>query len=107
MSHEALFKMAIKRREAFDNLEKYLQRIREVARKIDGEAEVYLFGSVAENRSIYSSDIDVLIATNAEPGRMHLELWKAGIGDPFEIHIEPPERAKSIVKNIKPIEADV
>jgi len=86
--------MAIRRREVFDNLREYLQIIKEVVRKLDGRAEFYIFGSVAENMCTYSSDIDVLIVTNLEPGNVHLELWKAGIRDPFEIHVQPPEKAQ-------------
>jgi predicted nucleotidyltransferase len=49
---------------------------------------VYLFGSVAENKNNYSSDIDILVITNLKAGIIHSELWKAGIKEPFEIHIE-------------------
>ena len=61
-------------------------------RKLDPSVEVYLFGSAAEKRHTYSSDIDVLVITRKEPARVHYELWKAGIRDPFEIHVQPPEK---------------
>ena len=63
-------------------------------RNMDPEAEVFLFGSVAEGKYVFSSDIDILIITNANPGNMLAELWKKGIKDPFEIHIQPPEKLK-------------
>ncbi len=58
---------------------------------MDPSAEVFLFGSVAEGRHTYSSDIDVLVVTNLEPARVHFELWEAGIREPFEIHVQPKE----------------
>jgi len=100
MSHEIIIEMAIKRREAFNNLNEYLQTIKDVVKKIDDEAELYLFGSVAEKRYAYSSDIDVLILTAAESARVHLDLWKAGIRDPFEVHVQPPEKAKLFASNL-------
>ena len=94
-------KSALKRREVFKNLGKHLQTIRETALKLDPNAETYLFGSVAENKHTYSSDIDVLIVTNSEPARMHLELWKAGIKEPFQVHVQPPEKADLYRKRTK------
>lgn len=93
MSHKILVETAIKRREIFKKLNKYLGIIKETVRKIDPKAEVYMFGSVAEKNYNYSSDIDVLVITRAHPANVHLELWKAGIKDPFEIHVQPPEKA--------------
>jgi predicted nucleotidyltransferase len=55
---------------------------------IDPEAEVYLFGSVAEGRHLYSSDVDVLIVTKGlRPGEMIAFLKEEGFDDPFEIHV--------------------
>lgn len=100
MSHEIIIEMAIHRREVFRNLNGYLQTIKGVVKKMDNNAELYLFGSVAEKRATYSSDIDVLILTTAEPARVHLELWKAGIRDPFEVHVQPPEKASLFTSNL-------
>lgn len=60
-----------------------------MAKSIDPNAEVYLFGSVAEGRHLLSSDIDVLAITAADPGLVLERLWRAGIGDPFKIHVSP------------------
>ena len=73
-------------------MEKHLQTIKKTVNRLDAEAEVYLFGSVAEKRYNYSSDIDLLIVTRVEPGRVHSELWKSGIKEPFEIHVQTPEK---------------
>lgn len=87
-----MVKTAVKRRQAFRKLDEHLQTIKETITKLDSDAEAYLFGSVAEKRYMYSSDIDVLVVTKAEPARVHFELWKSGIKDPFEIHVQPPEK---------------
>lgn len=78
---------ALKRREIFDNLDKYLCRIHKLLVKLDPFIKDYLFGSVAENRYVYSSDIDILVVTNLKPGQVISYLWKNGIEDPFEIHV--------------------
>jgi len=93
MSHEILVKTALKRQEAFRNLAKHLKTIKRKVNELDPKAEVYLFGSVAEKKHNYSSDIDILIVTKLYPAKVHAELWKAGIKEPFEIHVYPPEKA--------------
>ncbi len=74
-------------------MQAHLRTIREAAQGLDANAEAYIFGSVAEGRGVYSSDIDALIVTRAEPARVLMELWRAGVKDPFEIHVQPPEGA--------------
>lgn len=91
-SNDIILKDALKRKEIFTNLGKYLETIKEVVHKMDPDAEVFLFGSVAENTHTLSSDIDVLVVTRLEPARVYFELWKSGIKDPFEIHVQPPEK---------------
>lgn len=95
MSHELLIKEALERQEAFKNLPARLKTIKETVLKLDPNAEVYLFGSVAEGRYNYSSDIDILVITNLPPANVIVELWKAGIEEPFEIHVYTAEK-KSI-----------
>jgi hypothetical protein len=101
MSHEKLIKNALKKQEAFKNLKKNLQTITETVKKLDPTVEVYLFGSVAEKKHNYSSDIDILIITRLEPAKIHAELWKVGIKEPFEIHIQPKEKAYFYKKRTK------
>ena len=95
MPDDLLIKAALERQEVFRNLDKHLQSIKETARKLDPDAEIYLFGSVAEKKHNYSSDIEVLIITKTKLGRVLAELWKAGIGDPFEIHVQPQEKLET------------
>lgn len=93
MSHDILVKTALKRREAFRNLAEHLETIKKTVRKLDPKAEIFMFGSVAEKNYNYSSDIDILIITRLHPANVHSELWKAGIRDPFEVHVHSPEKA--------------
>lgn len=93
MSHKILIENAIKRQKAFKSLEKNLQTIKKTVKKLDPNAEIYLFGSVAEKRHNYSSDVDILIVTTVEPAMVHAELWKSGIKEPFEIHVHSPKKA--------------
>lgn len=101
MSNEILIENALRRQEVFKKLEKHLQTIKETARKLDPKAETYLFGSVAQKRHNYSSDIDILIVTNQKPAEIHAELWKAGIREPFQIHIQTKQKANFYRKRTK------
>ena len=98
MSLDILVKRALTRREVFGKLWDYLETVKRVVRELDPEAELFLFGSVADGRYNYSSDIDILIATDIHPAKILSELWRAGIKEPFEIHVHPPEKA-AIYKN--------
>ena len=84
MSHELLVKEALRRQEIFKNLDKYLRIIKSTVEELDENAEVYLFGSVAEGKHLYSSDIDVLVVTVLDLAVVISELWKRDIKDPFE-----------------------
>ncbi|MBS7621175.1 nucleotidyltransferase domain-containing protein [Candidatus Bathyarchaeota archaeon] len=94
MSHKILIEAALKRRKVFEKLPEYLRIIKDTVCKLDPKAEVYMFGSVAEKNYNYSSDIDILIITRVHPAYILSELWKAGIKDPFEIHVQTPEKAE-------------
>ncbi|MEM1551224.1 MAG: nucleotidyltransferase domain-containing protein [Candidatus Bathyarchaeia archaeon] len=74
MSTRILVEIALKRREVFRRLPNYLKIIKDTARRLDPEAEVYMFGSVAGKNFNYSSDIDILIITRTQPANVHLEL---------------------------------
>jgi predicted nucleotidyltransferase len=76
-----------RRREIFEMLDEYLKKIVETVRRIDSNAELYLFGSVAEGKHLLSSDIDILVVSDLHPGKIIAELWSNGIDDPFEIHV--------------------
>ncbi|NHV96395.1 MAG: nucleotidyltransferase domain-containing protein [Thaumarchaeota archaeon] len=101
MSHRILVKRALQRRAVFNKLQEHLQIIKTVVQSLDPDAEVYLFGSVAEGRSNLSSDIDILIVTKTDPATVHLELWRAGVKEPFEIHVHTKDEAAFFVGRVK------
>jgi predicted nucleotidyltransferase len=92
MSQNILVKTALKRQEAFRNLPKNLRTIKKTVHALDSEAEAYLFGPDVEKEHNYSSDIDILMITRLRPAKVLSELWKAGIKEPFEIHVYSPEK---------------
>lgn len=94
MSSEYLIEEVQRRRQVFKNLKKHLETIKETLGGLDKDVEIYLFGSVAENTHNLSSDIDVLVITDLEPAKVHLVLWKEGIREPFEIHVQPSEKLR-------------
>ncbi len=71
MLHDVLVERALKRHEVFRRLQEHL----------------------AEGKYNYSSDIDILVVTDTPPAKVLSELWKAGIKEPFEVHVHPPEKA--------------
>jgi len=88
---------ARRRGEVFENLDTYLGRLAAVVKRLDPSSEVYLFGSVAEGRYLYSSDVDVLVVSDVlKPGEALAALWAEGFGDPFEIHVV--ERAAEVYR---------
>ena len=101
MSYDLLVKSALKRKEAFSNLPKHLENIKKTVLSLDPKARIYLFGSAAEEVNNFSSDIDILIITGLDPAKIHCELWKAGIKEPFEIHIHSSREAYFFKKRAK------
>lgn len=89
-SRELILKYARRRRDVFENLDKYLEKIKEIVKNIDHDAEIYLFGSVAEGKHLLSSDIDILIISKTPKEKIIVELWRNGIDYPFEFHVYPP-----------------
>lgn len=78
-----------------------MEKIKQTVKAVDESAEIYLFGSVAENNHIVASDIDILVATNTDHAVMRTALLKAGVKPPFEIHIHTHEEAKQYIAKIK------
>lgn len=101
MWEKLLVQEAKERAEIFKNLQSYLRKIVQVAKKLDPEAEVYLFGSTAEGRQLLSSDIDILIVTSQPPGKVLAELWKHSIKDPFEVHVATKKQLEIYKKRAK------
>lgn len=89
---DIIIKEALRRRDIFNNLDKHLKMLKDAISKIDSKAEVYLFGSVAEDRYVYASDIDILIISNKHPAEVIARLYAEGFTDPFEFHVESKDK---------------
>ncbi|MDW8360035.1 MAG: hypothetical protein RMK31_05570 [Candidatus Caldarchaeum sp.] len=50
-----------------------------------------------EGTHTMSSDVDILVATDANAAVVHAELWKAGIKPSFEIHVHTHEKAQHVL----------
>ena len=105
MSDDVLVEVALQRQEAFKNLPKYLEIIKKIAHRIDPKAKIYLFGSATTEEHNFSSDIDILIITKAAPAKVLSELARAGITDPFEIHVHTSKEADLFKKTTRLIRA--
>jgi len=106
LSERLLIEEAKRRAEIFRNLPKYLRVILNTVRSIDENAEVYLFGSVAEGRYVLSSDIDILVVTGRSTGEVLAALWEKGIKEPFEIHVVNKDVLKIYARKAKLIRID-
>ncbi len=90
--------------------EYWSKRIAIAARRVLGECEVYVFGSVAEERATGGSDVDILIVSDRLPDT-NRERWdiKARIEEeaglplyhPYEIHLANRKEAQWYFKHIK------
>ncbi len=67
---DPLVEEALRRRELFDNLTAYLERFKMIVLKVDPNAEMNVFGSVAEGTHNYSSDVDILVITEEDRVKM-------------------------------------
>lgn len=94
---------AKKRAEVFEKLECYLRKVYQAVKGLDEGAEIYLFGSAAEEKSLLSSDIDVLVVTNLSPEYVISKLWERGIKEPFEIHVVDRKRLEHYLRKVKMI----
>ena len=87
LSERLLIEEAKRRAEIYENLLSYLKTAYYVVKGLDKNAEIYIFGSVADKRNLISSDIDLLVVTDLPPEIVIAKLWENGITDPFEIHV--------------------
>lgn len=106
MSERLLVEEAKRRIEIFRNLPRYLRIILDAVKQIDDKAEVYIFGSVAEGRYVFSSDIDILIVTSKNPAEVIKTLWDRGVGEPFEIHVIDREKLEIYMKRSRLIKLE-
>ncbi|MBO3754452.1 MAG: nucleotidyltransferase domain-containing protein [Candidatus Brockarchaeota archaeon] len=82
---ELLIREAARREEVFKNLPELLKRIKKIG-EADKESRVFLFGFVARDEHVLTSDIDILILTKLQPCEIIAKLRKEGFDEPFEFH---------------------
>ena len=79
-----------KRLEQLKNYRQIAQKVKEIVQKRLGNIEVYVFGSVIENKATASSDIDLLIITEnidkEEAQKLKASIMES-IDAPIELHI--------------------
>ncbi len=90
----------------------WLPKIANAAKEVLGDANIYLFGSVAEGEATPSSDVDIMIVTRGEnvaTGRKRAEVIaeieeRAGLPfvHPFEFHLMSKDEFERWVKIFKP-----
>ena len=85
--------------EYLKNYRKVAELVKDIIRRIDPEAEIYVFGSVVTGRFIGASDIDILVVTNAidKKYEMIVEVYKSTEA-PIELHIVTPQQFKKWYK---------
>lgn len=77
-------------------LKNYMQialKVKEIIKKIDQDAKIYVFGSVVRGKYTASSDIDILVITNNidKKYQMKVSAYKE-IEASIEIHVTTPEK---------------
>lgn len=82
-----MIREALRRKEMFENMSKLLKKMKEMLNEADKESRIFLFGSVAKNEYVLTSDIDVLILTKLKPSEVIAKLRKEGFDEPFEFHV--------------------
>ena len=92
MSHGVLVERALKRREVFKRLQEHLETVKRVVYRLDSKAEIS-FSVPSRRVGIITQAIDILVVTETPPAKVLSELWKAGIKEPFEVHVHLPEKA--------------
>jgi predicted nucleotidyltransferase len=90
-AYDYLIAEALERRRIFQNLDAYLRRLKELVLKVDPKAELYIFGSVAENRYNYSSDVDVLVVSEVDRLKVLEALAREEFTKVLEVHVRRPE----------------
>lgn len=79
-----------------DKLRNYREvagKVKEVVKKFDPEARVFVFGSVVKGRYTAASDIDVLVVTSKTEKKyeMIVEVYKS-VDAPVELHVTTQEK---------------
>ena len=92
------------KKDVFNNLHFYLDKIKEAVLRVDQNSKVYLFGSIVTGNYNMASDIDILIVTSVDRNIIQNALDKENLGFPFEFHIRTEETAEPYFRHIKDID---
>ncbi len=93
-----------------EDWEKWVKRIADASRRVLGESEVYVFGSIVEGRATGGSDVDILIVSSNVPEKVGARSRvKAVIEEeaglplyhPFQIHLATPREAEWYRRHMK------
>jgi predicted nucleotidyltransferase len=86
--------------EAVRKYREVAEKVKEAARKIAGDAKVYVFGSVLTSRYTAARDIDILIVADIgkeEAPHLKAEIYKA-VDAPVEVNIATPEQFEKLYR---------
>lgn len=105
-----IFEVGFEKRKMVEKWREYVSKIAKACKEILGECEIYVFGSVAENKWTGGSDVDILIISNNTPSTSKEkakiiatieEKTNLPITHPFEIHLVTRKEAEWYWKHIK------
>ena len=70
------------------NYREVARRVKEIVRRLDSDAEVYVFGSVPRGEFTGASDIDILVVTERLDlkDKMRVDVYRS-IEAPVELHV--------------------
>ncbi len=79
------------------NYREFAKRVREIVRKYDKEARIYVFGSVVKGSFTALSDIDILIVTGTDKKTKHRIMTEvySEIDAPIELHFATEDQFKN------------
>lgn len=104
-----MIETARRRAEMVRRWREYVGVLAEAVRKVLGDADVYVFGSVVTGECVASSDVDVLVVSDRVPesmlerGALKVEIEDAAglpVYHPFELHFVKPDEAMHYFKKI-------
>jgi len=107
-----IFEVGFEKRKMVEKWREYVSKIAKASKEILGECEVYVFGSVAENKWTGGSDVDVLIISNNTPltSKERAEIIaeieeKTNLppAHPFEIHLVTRKEAEWYWKHVRKV----
>ncbi len=88
--------------------EELARSVKRAAERILGRARVYLFGSVVEGEDTPSSDVDVMVVSEAVPSSVGERskviariLEEVGLDAPVEVHLLRPEDERWYLRFVK------